>query len=78
MEQWQDNEKKLKMIAQEDPIFLLWENAWTACSQAFADFANAQPDEIKNVLWGYADAGRMMQQRKVNLACTYMRFTEDQ
>ena len=43
----------------------------------FYGFSNAQPEDVKNFLWGYADAGRMMQQRKVNLACEYMEFEKN-
>lgn len=40
------------------------------------EIARKQPEEIQDILWGYAAGGRMMNQRLVNLACEYMEFTE--
>ena len=37
-----------------------------------------QPDEIKNVLLGYADCGRMMMQRIINIACETMEFVAEE
>lgn len=69
-----DNEKRLEQLACKDEIYNRWRRSWEDCAKDFASFANAQPENIKNFLWGYADAGRLMQQRKVNLACENMAF----
>ncbi len=37
-------------------------------------FADTQPEEVRSILYGYADCGRMAQQRLVNLACENMIF----
>lgn len=72
----QEKEEKLEQLAQQDEVFKVWQRSFEDCIQPFAEFANSQPEEIQNILWGYADGGRMMQQRKVNLACAYMEFQE--
>lgn len=76
MDMRMEKERQLELLAGQDEIYNLWKEAWEACGPAFAAFANAQPENVRNFLWGYADAGRMMQQRKVNLACEVMEFTK--
>ena len=61
-------------IAQKDVIYLTWEKSFEDCREAFEKFAADQPADIRNMLYGYADCGRMAQQRLVNLACEYMTF----
>lgn len=74
MKNWGERERHLQAIAENDQVYNLWRHYWENYAQEFAAFANAQPENIKNFLWGYADAGRLMQQRKVNLACENMEF----
>lgn len=69
-----EKEKKLNALAAEDTAYRLWRMSYEACASRFAAFANDQPEEIRNFLWGYAESGRLMQQRKVNLACEHMEF----
>lgn len=69
-----DKERKLESIASEDTVYSLWRKNYEEYAPQFAAFANAQPEDIRNVLWGYAESGRLMQQRKVNLACEHMDF----
>ena len=71
-----EKEEKLERIAQEDESYLIWKKSFEECAKDFEVFAYQQPKEIQNILIGYAVAGRMMQQRKVNLACCYMEFPE--
>lgn len=77
MDRIMEKERQLEALAQQDEIYNLWKEAWEFCGPAFMAFANAQPEDVKNFLWGYADAGPMMQQRKVNLACEYMEFEKN-
>ena len=72
-----DAQKKLRDLAQEDFIYQTWAKSYEACKEAFATFAGAQPEEIRNMLYGYADCGRLAQQRLVNLACEYMIFPKE-
>lgn len=69
-----ENELKLEQLACQDDIYTVWQKSFELYAQSFAEFADRQPEEIRNILWGYAEAGRMMQQRKVNLACAHMEF----
>lgn len=66
--------EKLNKLAQSDETYCLWENCYRESAEAFEKFANAQPEEVKNLLWSYAEAGRLMYQRKVILACEHMEF----
>ena len=59
-------------------IYQVWANSFVACQEAFAAFASTQPEDVRNMLYGYADCGRMMQQRLVNLACEQMRFPDEE
>ena len=71
-----EKEEKLERLALEDEIYRVWRRSFEDCIRPFTEYANSQPQEIQNILWGYAEAGRMMLQRKVNLACAYMEFQE--
>lgn len=55
----------------------VWANSYADCREAFLAFAAKQPVEIRNMLYGYAECGRLMQQRMVNLACENMVFPEE-
>ena len=68
---------RLKEITERDRIFNTWEKSFEACRKDFTKFADAQPQEIRSLLYGYADCGRMAQQRLVNLACEYMIFPDE-
>ena len=70
------NQKKLYEIAETDAIYQTWARSFEDCREAFIQFANSQPEDIRNMLYGYADCGRMAQQKLVNLACEYMQFPE--
>lgn len=72
-----ENEERLTRIAEEDRIYTLWKHSFMECETAFREYVDAQPREVRQILWGYAEAGRMMQQRKVNLACSNMVFPDN-
>lgn len=65
---------QLTALAKQDEIYLMWKHSFADCADAFREYADAQPQDIRNMLWGYAECGRLMQQRLVNLACKYMDF----
>lgn len=69
-----DKAAQLTALATQDEIYLMWKHSFADCAEAFQAFANAQPAEIRSILWGYAECGRLMQQRLVNLACKHMDF----
>ena len=76
MENAWEKEEQLEKMAQKDESYLVWKKSFEKYEKAFEEYVYCQPEEIRNILFGYADAGRMMQQRKVNLACEHMDFVE--
>ena len=72
-----ERQKKLEQLAQADVSFCLWKNSYLQYAKEFEIFANSQPEYIRNILWGYAERGRIMYQRMVNLACEKMIFPEE-
>ena len=70
--------EKLYDLADKDMVYQVWANSFADCRDAFAAFASAQTEDVRNMLYGYADCGRMMQQRLVNLACEHMRFPDEE
>lgn len=70
-------QKKLYQLAEADTIYQTWARSFEDCQTAFTQFANSQPENIRNMLYGYADCGRMAQQCLVNLACENMIFPEE-
>ena len=73
-----ENHSILCELAEQDEIYNLWKTCYQDSAEAFALFANSQPDAIKNTLWAYAESGRLMYQRICTLACQHMHFTESQ
>lgn len=70
-------QKRLYEIAEGNDIYQVWARSFEDCREDFARFAKSQPEEIRNMLYGYADCGRMMQQKLVNLACENMIFPDE-
>jgi len=68
---------KLEYLAENDSIYQVWYRSYLDSKDSFSAFANSQPDEIRNMLYAYAEGGRMAMQRKVNLACLHMQFPEE-
>ena len=71
-----ERQKKLYKLAEEDKIYMVWKNSFELFYADFQTYAKSQPDEIRNVLFGYADVGRMMMQKMVNIACEKMEFID--
>ena len=70
--------ERLNALAEEDEIYLFWKTLWQKNAADFERFANLMPKKIRNMLWGYADGGRIMMQRMNTIACEQMEFTEKQ
>lgn len=77
MEQDIQRLRRLHALAQEDATYQMWKRGYEECEGDFETFANGQPERIRNVLYGYADHGRIMMQRLVNLACKHMKFPDE-
>ena len=73
-----DTEKwnRLEQLAQKDEAFMVWEKSYRTFSPKFHRFIRWCPRKIRNYLSGYAECGRLMMQRMVNLACEHMDFPE--
>ncbi len=69
---------KLYALAEEDEIYLMWKKTFELCMRDFHDYAEGIPQEIRSILFGYADAGRMMMQKLVNIACEKMEFIDEE
>ena len=71
-----DKLDRLYQLAENDDIYQTWKHGFEELSVPFKLFAESQPIEIRRLLYGYTDAGRMMAQRVSNIACQYMEFIE--
>ncbi len=76
MVQESERGKRLWALAEQDEIYLVWKRSFEMCEEPFREYLKACPEEIRKILCGYADCGRMMCQRVVNLACKHMDFLD--
>ena len=67
-------QKKILELAEDDKSYMMWKACREEFRQAFAQYANSQPEQIRNFLWGYAQSAEMAQQRLLNIACEKMIF----
>lgn len=74
---WEEKQLRLQKKARQDGIYRLWQDVFLSSQEDFREIADHQPDEVRKILWQYAESGRLMQQRLVNLACMYMDFSEE-
>ena len=68
---------KLYKIAEQDSVFQAWKHAFDDNQNAFHKYADKRSKRTRNILYSYADGGRMMLQRLSYLACTHMEFPEE-
>lgn len=69
-----EKQKRLLALAEQDYPYTVWETCRKEFESAFYTFADSQPEEIRNMLLGYAGAGDMINQRIINIACENMDF----
>ena len=74
MEDWMKRQKEILELAEDDKSYMMWKACREEFRQAFAQYANSQPEQIRNFLWGYAQSAEMAQQRLRNIACEKMIF----
>lgn len=67
-------QKRVEALADGDKSYQMWKACREEFRQAFAQYANSQPEQIRNFLWGYAQSAEMAQQRLLNIACEKMIF----
>ena len=77
MQNYERQERLLK-IAQQDEIYQAYRQSYDECNQNFSRFVKWCPKKVRNYLCGYAESGRLMMQRMVNLACEHMEFPENE
>ena len=66
---------RLREVAEEDEIYIVWKKTCENNAARFERFSGFMPKRIRNILFSYADGGRLMMQRMVNIACESMEFT---
>ena len=69
--------QRLRQIAEDDRIYQIWEKNYAESSQKFHKFAKWCPKKIRQFLYGYAESGRLMMQRAMNIACEQMVFPDE-
>ena len=67
-----ENLRIVNKLAEEDRDYQLMERDRRIFEKQFVEYADRQPLEIRNFLYGYADLGVMMGSRKLMLACEHM------
>ncbi len=70
------NMERLLEIAESDENYQTWKKTYHGSAAEFETFANEQPEQTRKMLWAYAESGRLMYQRLMNLACEEMRFLD--
>lgn len=69
--------ERLQQLAQQDSIYQVWEKSYYEFSSKFHRIVRWCPKRIRNILFGYAESGRLMMQRMTNLACEHMEFPDE-
>lgn len=67
--------EKLYTIAQEDEAFLFWQQIYEQNEKAFEEAMKHTPKKRREIILSYAEGGRTMMQRLMNIACENMDFT---
>ena len=72
-----EKQRRITKLAEKDLSYTTWNKIFEETEEDFRRYADSQPEEIRNFLWGYAQSGQMKNQRLLNLACEYMEFPEE-
>ena len=72
-----ERQRRIWSIAQKDMNYNVWQDMHEQTKEPFIQYANQCPDDIKQVLLGYAASGEMMMQRLLNIACEQLVFPEE-
>ena len=49
--------ERLYALAEQDNIYTVWKKSYEDCAQPFQEFVSKQPEDIRNILCGYAQCG---------------------
>lgn len=69
--------QRLQQIAEDDKVYQVWEKSYAESSRQFYKFAKWCPKKVKRFLYSYAEGGRLMMQRMMNIACEQMVFPDE-
>jgi len=69
--------QRLRQIAEQDSTYQVWEKSYQNYAAKFHKIARWCPQNIRSILYGYAECGRLMMQRMTNLACSHMEFPDE-
>lgn len=72
----QKRQKHLHTLAEQDEIFIMWKTSYEESADKFTKIVKRCPKNVRNILCCYAESGRLMYQRMVNIACEYMDFCD--
>lgn len=72
-----ERQRRVWSIAEKDANYIVWLKMHEETKEAFMQYAYQCPDELKQVLLGYAASGEMMIQRILNIACELLVFPEE-
>jgi len=72
-----EKQAQIQSLAENDYSYTAWYRIFQESEKAFTDFANRQQEDIRTILWSYAQSGRMMNQRLLNIACEHMVFPSE-
>lgn len=70
-----EKQARIQTIAQSDFSYNAWRRIFEESEQEFQVFADSQPEAIRSILYSFAQSGRMMNQRLLNIACEHMEFS---
>ena len=69
-------QKHLRALAEQDEIYVMWKTCYEQSADKFAKIMKWCPKNVRNILTCYAESGRLMYQRMVNIACDHMEFCD--
>ena len=70
--------QRLQEMAQQDAVYQAWVYSYRDSADRFHAFAKQCPEEVSSFLYGYAEGGRLMMQKMLNLACEHMQFPDEE
>ena len=69
--------EKLYAIAQEDEVFLFWQQMYRQSEKSFEEVMKHTSKKRREIILSYAEGGRTMMQRLMNIACENMDFVDE-
>ena len=73
VEKW----KRLEQLALQDELYVIWKGVYNESAVKFGKFIRWCPPKLRNLLYDYADSGRLMMQRVAGIALENMEFKDE-